>query len=140
MEYAVIETGGKQYKVTPGMVLEVEKLEGENDSSISFSKVLMHVVDGKVLLGEPYLADILVTGKLVTTFKDKKVIVSKFRAKSKHRRATGHRQQLTRVQIDEIRDNKKEKEKKTTSSIKKEPMESGIKVTKVKKLQQKSSK
>lgn len=102
MQYAVIETGGKQYKVTHGLILEIEKL-AENSGSILFDKVLLHSADGGELdIGTPYISDIYVSGKVLGEVKGDKVRVLRFLAKSRHRRVYGHRPIFTKVQIESI--------------------------------------
>ena len=89
--YAVIETGGKQYKVQEGDVITVEKLKAEAGDTITFDKVLL-MSDGKeVKVGTPYLAE-AVTGSVVENGKGKKVIIFKYKAKKDYRKKQGHRQ------------------------------------------------
>ncbi len=95
---AVIETGGKQYYVSEGSVLYVEKLENAADEKITFDKVLM--IDGKS--GNPYVKGATVEGKVVKHGKAKKITIFKFRAKKKYRRTQGHRQPYTKVEITKI--------------------------------------
>jgi len=102
MKYAVIQTGGQQLKVKEGEILAVAKLEGKPKAKLSFDKVLL-VVDGdKVKLGAPTLKGVKVTAEVVEQFKDEKIRVFKFKAKSRYRKRHGHRQQLTRVKIVKI--------------------------------------
>lgn len=101
MQYAVIQTGGKQYKVSAGAVLEVERLASEN-GSITFDKVLLYAVDEDVKVGTPYVNGVTVVAKLVEDIKGPKIHVSKFLAKSRYRRAMGHRQSLSKIQIEDI--------------------------------------
>ncbi len=96
---AVIMTGGKQYYVSEGSVIYVEKLGLEEGSKVSFDKVLM--VDGNV--GAPYLENAVVTGEVLKNGKQKKVIVYKYNAKKKYRKKQGHRQPYTKVEIKEIK-------------------------------------
>lgn len=102
MEYAVIQTGGKQYKVSRGDTIEVEKLAASPNDSYTFSDVLLHVADGKVTLGKPAVAGIFVQGIIVEQSKGPKLYISKFKAKARYRRITGHRQKLTKVRIEAI--------------------------------------
>lgn len=103
MKLAVIETGGKQYKVAIGDKINIEKLDKEVGSEIVFDKVLL-IADGeKVEVGIPYLKDTRVTGKLLDTFKDKKKIVFKYHSKTRRRKKKGHRQQIMEVEILEIK-------------------------------------
>ncbi|RJQ26869.1 50S ribosomal protein L21 [Candidatus Parcubacteria bacterium] len=111
MQYAVIETGGKQYKVNKGLVLEIEKLEVKPGEEQKFDKVLLYVSDGQVSVGKPYLEDVVVSAKILEETKGKKIRVVKFRAKSKYRRKTGYRHMFSKVVIDSIE--KKEEKKKS---------------------------
>lgn len=114
MKYAVIESGGKQYKVSEGDVIEVDKVSGEKDQKIIFDKVLLLVADGAVLIGKPILPDVKVEGTILEQKKGEKIRVAKFKAKSRHRRVMGFRSQLTSIKIEKI-----ESEVKKTSSPKK---------------------
>jgi len=101
--YAVIQTGGKQYKVEKGMVLEVEKLPVETDKKYTFEHVLL-VVDGKSepMVGQPYVAGAVVKANILAQDKDEKVVIFKYKRKTGYQRKTGHRQPLTRLQIEDI--------------------------------------
>ena len=102
MKNAVIVTGGKQYRVSEGDVIFVEKLEGEAGTSLRFDKVLA-VVDGeKATFGKPYVEGASVTANLVKTGKSKKIRVYKMKPKKGYRRTQGHRQPYTKVQIESI--------------------------------------
>jgi len=101
MEYAVIEIGGKQYKVKNGDILELDHLKEEKDN-VSFDKVLLHVEDSSVNIGKPYLQNLTVTGKILEHLRGEKIRVARFTAKSRHRRVIGFRPSLTRVQIGKI--------------------------------------
>jgi len=102
--YAIIETGGKQYKVTKGMIIEVEKLPVEADTQYSFDQILL-VSDGdkNITIGQPYIEGASVAAKVVAQDKDKKVVIFKYKRKTNYNRKTGHRQPLTRLQIEEIK-------------------------------------
>ena len=100
--YAVIATGGKQYRVSEGDVIFVEKLAGEVDDTLVFDNVLTVVSDGDVKVGAPFLAGAKVTGKVVKQGKDKKILVFKYKAKANYRRRQGHRQPYTKVAIEKI--------------------------------------
>ena len=100
--YAVIATGGKQYRVAEGDVIFVEKLEGELDEQVVFSDVLTVVEDGSVKIGTPYLAGAKVTAKVLKQGKDKKILVYKYKSKANYRRRQGHRQPYTKVSIEKI--------------------------------------
>ena len=97
MDFAIIETGGKQYKITPNSNLEVEKLSGEIGDKVVFDKVLMIVSGDQVEIGDPYLKDTSFEAVIEDQKKGQKVNILRFRAKSRHRRRAGHRQKLTQV-------------------------------------------
>lgn len=98
--WAVIKTGGKQYKVTQGQSLAVEKLEGK-DGKVTFDKVLA-LGGEKTQIGTPLIQKAKVTAKVLQQFRDKKIRVVKFKSKSRYTRTSGHRQNLTRVLIEKI--------------------------------------
>lgn len=99
--YAVIETGGKQYRVQEGDVITVEKLNAEAGETVTFDKVLL-MSDGKeVKVGTPYLSE-AVTGSVVENGKGKKVIIFKYKAKKDYRKKQGHRQPYTMVKIESL--------------------------------------
>ena len=95
---AVIETGGKQYYVSEGAVIYVEKLDKPAEEKVTFDKVLM--IDGKS--GTPYVKGATVEGKILKHGKAKKITVFKFKAKKKYRRTQGHRQPYTKVEITKV--------------------------------------
>ena len=100
--FAVIKTGGKQYKVQLGDVLQVEKLGADKDKTFTFKEVLL-VEDGKnTLAGTPFADKAVVRAVVVENFKDKKVIVFKKKRRKQYKRTRGHRQELTEVRIEEI--------------------------------------
>ena len=100
--YAVVATGGKQYKVTEGEVLRVEKLSGDVGQEISFDKVLMFSDGESVKIGQPLVDGVTVRGHIVDQAKAKKIIVFKYKRRKRYRRKQGHRQQYTAVKIDTI--------------------------------------
>lgn len=100
--YAVIATGGKQYRVTVGEEIFVEKLAGEAGEAISFPEVLMVSDDTGLKVGTPTVEGAVVTGEIVKQGRSKKVIVFKYKAKKGFRRKNGHRQPYTRVKINAI--------------------------------------
>ncbi len=102
MTHAIIETGGKQYRVAEGDVIYVEKLPQAADEKVTFDKVLAVVGDGIQNFGTPTVAGASVTGTVLKTGKGKKIIVFKMRPKKNYRRKQGHRQPYTKVQIDKI--------------------------------------
>ena len=100
--YAIIETGGKQYKVEQGDVIYIEKLDNEAGSTVEFDKVL--AVAGETLtVGNPIVSGAKVSGTVLSQGKSKKVVVFKYKAKKNERKKQGHRQLYTKVQIDEIK-------------------------------------
>lgn len=103
--YAVIETGGKQYRVELGSELAIERLEAAPGSSISFDRVLL-VADGdNAQVGTPTVAEALVTADVVRQDRGEKVIVFKYRPKARHRAKKGHRQEQTVIRVADIRFN-----------------------------------
>ena len=101
--YAIIESCGRQYKVTEGDVVFFEKLEAEEGKKVTFDKVVLLSDDGKVEVGAPYVKGIKVEGKVVAHGKGKKIIVFKYKAKKNYRRKQGHRQPYTKVEITAIK-------------------------------------
>ncbi|MDD9867953.1 MAG: 50S ribosomal protein L21 [Candidatus Campbellbacteria bacterium] len=101
--FAVIETGGKQYKVAEGDVITIEKIDEEVGKPISFEKILL-IDDGKeTKLGDPYLKGAKVSGKIESEIRGKKVSVIKFKRKINYFRNYGHRQPYTKVKITEVK-------------------------------------
>ena len=101
--YAVVTSGGKQYKVEEGETLQVEKIAGKVGSPVTFDQVLM-ISDGTdVNIGQPVLADAVVEGHIVEQGKTKKIIVFKYKRRKRYRRKQGHRQQYTAIKIDRIK-------------------------------------
>ena len=100
--YAIVATGGKQYKVREGEILRIEKIPGEVGSPVSFDQVLM-VADGDtVSIGRPALEGAAVTAQIVEQGKANKLIVFKYKRRKRYRRRQGHRQSYTAVKIDAI--------------------------------------
>ena len=100
MNYAIVKIGGHQYKVKEKDVLEVEKIEAAKvGKKIIFDNVLLLKSAKKTIIGQPFVAKAKIEAEVVANFKDKKVRVVKFKAKSRYRRASGHRQEKTRVKI-----------------------------------------
>jgi large subunit ribosomal protein L21 len=104
MTIAIIKTGGKQYKVSEGTSLKVEKLEGEVGQTLKFEQVLLKTdeTEAKMDLGLPFLADTAVEAKIVEQGRAPKVTIIKFRNKTRYRRKAGHRQPFTKVEITKI--------------------------------------
>ena len=101
--YAVIETGGKQYRVAPGDVVRVEKLSAEAGETINIDKVLM-VADGdQVNIGTPHIAGAAVSAKVVGHGRDKKISIFKLRRRKNSRHQAGHRQYFTDIEITAIK-------------------------------------
>jgi large subunit ribosomal protein L21 len=101
MAYAIIRTGSKQYRVSPGAIIEVEKLTGEAGAKVTFDDVVLHA-DGADVKTGTLLGAVKVTGEVLEQFKDKKVIAYKFRRRKGYHRTVGHRRRLTRVKIETI--------------------------------------
>lgn len=99
---AVIEAGGKQYRVTEGQVIRVERLPGEKGSAVEFAKVLYVKPDGEPILDPGRLAKARVVGQVLTQGKARKVVVVKFKRRKNYRRRKGHRQPFTSVRITKI--------------------------------------
>ena len=100
--YAIVETGGKQYKLEEGKYTDIELLDADADSKVVFDKVVMLVNGKKSKVGQPYVENATVDGTIVKHDKAKKVIVYKQRPKKGYRKKQGHRQQFTRVMINKI--------------------------------------
>lgn len=101
--YAVIATGGKQYKVEPGDTIKVEKLAAEDGATITFDQVLLVAQGDDLKVGAPTLATAKVTAQVLGTARDKKVLIYKYARRKGYRRKNGHRQSLTSVKITDIK-------------------------------------
>jgi large subunit ribosomal protein L21 len=101
MGYAVIRTGGKQYRVEPGTLIRVEKLDGEPGSAVEFTEVLLAAGDA-IRIGTPLVEGVTVRGEIVAQLRDKKVLIFKKKRRKNYRRRRGHRQSLTTVRVTEI--------------------------------------
>ena len=110
-DFAVIETGGKQYLVEEGTIISIEKLEPEKDNVINFDKILLHSIKGNLSIGTPYIKNVLVSAEFLSTEKDDKIRVFKFKPKTGYKKTKGHRQQLTTIKITSL-DKKVKKEEK----------------------------
>ena len=107
-DYAIVQTGGKQYRVETGDTIRVETLPGDEGDTVELDDVLMVSRDGTVTLGDPTVPGARVTTEVVGRGRDKKVIVFKYKAKTRYRRKNGHRQpytdlKVTRISIDRRR-------------------------------------
>lgn len=100
--YAVIKTGGKQYRVEPGGEVRVEKVPGEVGDTVTFDKVLLASDGEKVSIGRPYLENAKVVGRLTRQGRTRKVVVFKFKKRKGYRKKRGHRQDFTLVRIEDI--------------------------------------
>ena len=100
--YAIVETGGKQHKVTPGQVINVEKIPGDTGDVIELDNVLLVANDDNYSIGQPRLEGAKVKATIMEQGRDKKVIVFKYKNKTRYRRKRGHRQYFTRLSIDDI--------------------------------------
>ena len=100
--YAIIETGGKQYKVEKGDVIKIEKVNGESGSDYEFDNVLFINNDGEIITDSQQLDNAKVIGEIIETEKDKKIIVFKFKRRKNYKRKKGHRQFYTKLKIKDI--------------------------------------
>ncbi|MCL2352217.1 MAG: 50S ribosomal protein L21 [Firmicutes bacterium] len=100
--YAVFETGGKQYKVSEGDVIKVEKLSAEVGMAYDFDRVLLASAGGETRFGRPYVDGAVVTASVLGDGKEKKVIIYKFKSKKGFHKKRGHRQPFTRLKIEKI--------------------------------------
>lgn len=100
--YAIIESGGKQYKVSEGDIISVELLSAETDAALEIDKVLAVENEGKLTVGSPYLEGAKVECKILAHGKGKKVIVFHYKPKKNIRKKNGHRQPFTKIQIEKI--------------------------------------
>lgn len=100
--YAIIETGGKQYKVEAGDVLFIEKLDVEADSEVTFDKVIAVGAEDGIKVGAPYVDGATVSAKAIKNGKGKKIVVMTYKPKKNAKRKKGHRQPYTKVEISSI--------------------------------------
>ena len=98
--YAVVQTGGKQYRVAEGDVVKIEKLIAEEGDAVVLDSVISVVNEGEVLLGKPFVQGAKITAKVLEQGRDKKILVFKYKAKSNYRRRQGHRQSYTKLLIE----------------------------------------
>ncbi|MGI8824677.1 MAG: 50S ribosomal protein L21 [Chloroflexota bacterium] len=102
MPFAVIQTGGKQHRVEPGQVIDVEKLPVEEGQTVELTDVLLVSDDDGVRHGRPWVEGAKVVGRVVRQGRGRKIIVLKYKPKTRYRKKTGHRQSLTRIEIETI--------------------------------------
>jgi len=100
--FAVIKTGGKQYKTQEGDVLHIEKINKKKGQKLTFDKVLLIVDDGKAVIGTPVVKDASVKAVVLDNIKDKKIIVFKKKRRKRYKKKAGHRQLLTKIKVEEI--------------------------------------
>ena len=100
--YAVVETGGKQYKVEVGQTVDVERIPAEIGDTVELGRVLAVSTDEGLRLGDPVVAGAKVVGSVVLQGRGKKIIVFRYKPKTRYRRKTGHRQSFTRVAVESI--------------------------------------
>ena len=100
--FAVVETGGKQYKVEPGQSLRVDRMAGEVNDEVRLDKVLMLSGDSGVTIGTPVVSGAAVRATITQQAKGQKIVVFKFKSKKRYRKTRGHRSQLTILKIEEI--------------------------------------
>lgn len=115
MNYAVFESGGKQYKVKKGDVVEVERVKNDG-KSVVFENVLLQVKDGKVTIGNPYIKGAQIKAAVKEDKRGEKLNILRYRSKSRHRRRVGHRHQTIAVEIQDLEGKgKSTRENKTKS-------------------------
>jgi len=102
MPYAIIRTGGKQYRVAPGEVVRIERLAGEVGAPVEFTEVLLTGGDGAVRVGTPLVEGVKVSGEIVGQERDRKIRVFKKKRRKNYRRRRGHRQSITAVRVTAI--------------------------------------
>lgn len=101
-DYAIIKSGGKQYRVRPGDTLEIEKIEGAAGDQVTLGEVLLTSVDGKIAVGTPTVAHASVIAEIAGQVKGEKLTIFKYKAKTRYRRKNGHRQKLTSILVKSI--------------------------------------
>jgi len=100
--YAVVKTGGKQYRVEEGDILRIEKITGDVGNPVSFDNVLMYSDGDNTIVGTPAIENAVVRGRIIGQDRSRKIIVFKYKRRKRYRRKLGHRQPYTAVQIDQI--------------------------------------
>lgn len=103
-DFAIIETGGKQYRVGAGSTIKIEKIKGsfKEGDSLTFDKVLLTEKGGSTTIGKPYISGAKVEGKLLQSGRAKKVVVIKYKAKSRYFKKRGHRQPFFQVKVESV--------------------------------------
>lgn len=100
--YAVIKTGGKQYRVAQGDEVKIERLPGEVGDSVTFDQVLLTSDGDDVKVGQPFVENTKVVGQITRQDKDKKVVITKYKKRKGYRRKNGHRQEFSLIKINDI--------------------------------------
>ena len=100
--YAVVKSGGKEYRVSKGDILRVEKMEGKVGDQVAIKEVLLVSQEGQVQVGNPYLASAVVTGEIIQEIKGRKVQTFKMKKRKNYRRFKGHRQTYTYLKVNDI--------------------------------------
>jgi len=100
--YAVVKTGGKEYRISKGDIIRVEKLEGKTGDPVSLKDVLMVSQEGQVQFGIPHLTNVVVLGEIVQQVKGKKTLTYKMKRRKNYRRFKGHRQTYTYLKVNDI--------------------------------------
>lgn len=100
--YAVVKTGGKEYRISQGDLIRVEKMEGKAGDQVTMKDVLMVSHEGQIQVGNPLLAHAVITGEIVQQVKGKKVLTYKMKRRKNYRRTKGHRQTYTYIRVNEI--------------------------------------
>jgi large subunit ribosomal protein L21 len=100
--YAVVKTGGKEYRISQGDLVRVEKMEGKVGDQVTMKDVLMVSQEGQVQVGNPLLANAVITGEIVQQVKGKKVLTYKMKRRKNYRRTKGHRQTYTYIRVNDI--------------------------------------
>jgi len=100
--YAIVETGGKQFRVTEGDVIRTDLIETEVGSSVTFDRIVLAANGDDVSIGSPLVSGASVTGTVLRQAKDKKILVFRYKSKKRVRKLNGHRQQFAEVRIDKI--------------------------------------
>lgn len=101
--FAIIETGGKQYKIENGSILDIEKIEAKEGSPINFDKVLLISDKGKVKVGTPFISGASATAKIISHDRKDKIKVFKMKSKKRYKKTQGHKQHSTKVEITNIK-------------------------------------
>ncbi len=102
MEYAIVKTGGKQYRVSEGSIIEIDRLNIEKDQEVILDNVLLWAAEGQAKIGKPNLLNVKVKTRVIDNIKGDKIRVAKFKAKARYRRMIGFRPHITRLEVKSI--------------------------------------